>query len=125
MTNPTPLKLTAKIAALGTGLGQSEHSRPLAIVHLFQNGLPLCVLTVDQEHAEQIVDLLNAGTDLLAALQKLCDVQNGPPLLKSAPASPSNWTRYEEAWNEAMDDSIAAIAKAEPKSAAAAGGKDE
>ena len=55
------LVLTARI---------EEKTPDHAVIGVFQNGGKAGVLVVDAEQAEQLVGILNAGTDLLAACEE-------------------------------------------------------
>ncbi len=92
-----------------------------AVIGVFQNGGKAGVLIVDAEQAEQLVGILNAGTDLLAACEGLNDylaqLRDLMPTLDLDHLHESwgDWKEIDKEMTRLINTSRAAIAKAQPE----------
>lgn len=96
MSDPTPLKLRAY--EKGRGI-------KLATIRIFQNENHAGSILIENQHADQVVALLNAATDMQAVMRRLvewCDECVRVDAMQPIP-------------DDLRDQARAAIAKAKPK----------
>lgn len=116
MTGPSPLKLMAY---------DSSREGGYTLIRVFQNDRSVGILLIDTQHAAQVIRILNAGTDLLAAYEAASKA--------AYPCGRGEWMGCQFCKSPPNEHEAgcfmqlieAAIAKAKPESAAAANEKDE
>lgn len=96
----------------------SSQRGPYTVVHVFQNDRSAGSLSIDTQHAEQVIAILNAGTNLLAAYEAASKA--------AYPSGRGEWMGCQFCKSPPNEHEAgcfmqlieAAVAKAEPKGAA-------